>query len=424
VATGTDKASAPGRRRPADFTFPSPETLECPYPFYAALRRDAPVYRLPGEDVFFVSRWRDIAATIDHPELFSPGRTVQSSLGAVPGSSEAGPEAAAGFSVHGLANCDGPEHRLKRGVALRLVSPDRLRRFRPFIEQTARQLIDGFAPRGQVELVSEFSTPFPVRVVCEMLGVPPDDELFAGVMGQAPSSAVRFLTAEQRDERRRVNEAMHGYMRRLILTRHSEPQDDFLSELIAEHVRRMGSLPLEYLITEATTLLFGGLVTTQHMFTNAMCLLVSHPDQMQRVLDDPGLIRPMLDESLRVEAPFHLTEMVCRADTELAGAAIPAGAAVYKVWGSGNRDEDTFADPDEFEIGRRAAAKSHLGFGRGPHRCLGAPLALLEGTIAFQLLLTRCRNLRFAPGANDWTHTHVPSFRSLNRLVLEFDPCQ
>ena len=136
---------------------------------------------------------------------------------------------------------------------------------------------------------------------------------------------------------------------------------------------------------------------------------------MQRVLDDPGLIRPMLDESLRIESPFHLTEMICEADTEIAGVPIPAGAAVYKVWGSGNRDEGRFSDPDAFRIRRPGIGKTHLGFGRGSHRCLGAPLALLEGTIAFEVLLSRCRNIRFAPDQNDWTHVHAVSFRSLNR---------
>jgi cytochrome P450 len=412
---------------PSEFTFPSPETLECPYPFYAAMRRDAPVYQLPGQDVYFVSRWEDIVATVERPDLFAPGRALEASLGAVPGSAAAQPacpEGAATLSAHGLANCDGPEHRLKRTVALKLVAPERLHRYEPFVKHTVDELIDAFAPRGVVELVSAFSTPLPVRVVCEMLGVPADDELFGAMMRQAPSSAVRFLDAAQLEERRQANEAIHDHMRRLVLARHSEPRDDFLSELVHEHARRAGPLPLEYLITEATTLLFGGLVTTQHMLTNTMFLLLYNPAQLRRVLADPSLIRPMLDESLRLEAPFHLTEMVCLADTELAGVPIPAGAAVYKVWGSGNRDEGRFTHADEFQIGRPNTAKAHLGFGRGAHRCLGAPLALLEGTIAFRQLLSRCRNLRFAPGANDWTHVDVPSFRSLNELHLEFDPLQ
>jgi cytochrome P450 len=420
--TGVTVTASEEGRSSARFTFPSTDTLECPYPFYAWMREHAPVYQLPGRNVFFVSRWEDIVHVADHPELFSPGRDGSSSLGAqASGRPVECPVDDPMFSGEGLSKCDGPEHRRKRRAALGLVSPERLRRYTPFIERTVHELIDAFIDRGEVELVSEFSSPLPVAVVCEMLGVPRNDALFAGVMAQAPASAARFLDESELKDRRRVGEQIHAYMRQLICDRHAEPQDDFLSELVHEHVRATGSFPLDYLVIEATTLLFGGLVTTQHMFTNTMSLLLEHPLEMRRVVEDPALIRPMLDESLRVEAPFHLTEMVCLADNELGGVRIPSGAIVYKVWGSGNRDERKFEAADEFRIGRPGVAKTHLGFGRGPHRCLGAPLALLEGAIAFEILLDRCQNMRFAPERNDWTHVHVPSFRSLNHLYLEFE---
>jgi cytochrome P450 len=420
-------------RRPSEFSFPSPETLECPYPFYAAMRRESPVYKLPEREVFFVSRWEDIVFVSEHPELFSSGRAAEASLGARAASEQACPAYAGdgqaegnepAFSPAGLSNCDGPEHRFKRKLALKLVSPERLRRYKPYIIRTVNELIDTFIGRGEAEFVSEFAAPLPVRVICEMLGVPRDDDLFARVMEQVPSSAVRFLSGEEQEVRRHVGDQIHEHMRRVISDRHQRPLDDFLSEFVHEHEQRAGVLPLEYVITEATTLLFGGLVTTQHMFTNTMFLLLEHPGELQQVLAEPALMRPMLDESLRVESPFHLTEMLCRKDTEIAGVPIPAGAAVYKVWGSGNRDENKFEDGAAFRIGRPAVTKNHLGFGRGSHRCLGAPLALLEGTIAFEILLSRCRDIRFAPDKNDWTHVPAVSFRSLNRLFLEFDPVQ
>jgi cytochrome P450 len=416
-------ATALEGRGPSQFTFPSAETLECPYPFYAALRREAPVYQPPGQDVFLVSRWKDIVYTVEHPEVFSYARAPEASLGHLPQSTADGSPPASGCSLssRSLAMCDGPEHRLKRSVALRLVSADRLRRCTPLIARTVHELIDGFADRGEVEFVSEFAAPLPVRVISTLLGVPRDEELFATMMAQAPSSAVRFLTEPERRLRAQANEQIHEYMRRLVLDRRSNPREDFLTELVQAHAR-IGAVPLDYLVTEATTLLFGGLVTTQHMLTNTMFLLVQHPQELARVLADPSLIRPMLDESLRVETPFHFTETVCRATTKLAGVTIPAGAAVYKVWASGNRDEHKFEDAEAFRIGRPGVAKDHLGFGRGAHRCLGAPLALLEGRIAFEILLARCRNIRFSVDKNDWGHVRVPSFRSFNQLHLEFEP--
>lgn len=408
-------------RGPADYEFANEEILECPYPFYAALRREAPVYRLPGDDVFFVSRWEDIVYVAEHPELFSATRQPEASAVArlaVP------PQECPAHAVSpiGLSNCDGAEHRLKRSIALRLVAPARLRAYEPYIAQAVDALIDDFAARGEVEFVSAFSTPLPVQVICEMLGVPREDELFGRMMRQVPASAVRFISDEAKEVRRQVGGEIYAFMSREVIDRYERPREDFLSEFVREHVELAGSLPLEYVVTEATTLLFGGLVTTQHMFTNTMCLLIEHPEQLERIRRDPSLIRPMLEESLRIESPFHMTELTCLADTELAGVPIPAGAAVYKIWGSGNRDHERFQDADDFRPGRPGLAKQHLGFGRGNHRCLGAPLALLEGTFAFERLLARLTNLRFADGKNDWAHVHAVSFRSLERLYLQFDP--
>jgi cytochrome P450 len=409
-------------RAPADFSVVSEETLECPYPFYEAMRRAAPVHQLPGQNVFFVSRWADIVYMAEHPERFSATRAPDDARAARLAFAPDDVLATEGsFSDAGLSNCDGAEHRLKRRLALKLVAPARLRRFEPRIHATVDALIDGFAARGEVEFASGFSTPLPLRVTCELLGVPLDLELFARMMQQVPASAVRFISDDAKEERRRVGEAMHAFMGREIVDRHEHPRDDFLSEFVAEHVALAGSLRLTYLIGEATTLLFGGLVTTQHMFTNTLELLISNPGELERVVAAPELVRPMLEESLRLESPFHLTETRCLVDTELGGVPIPAGAAVYKVWGSGNRDAERFEQPECFRVGRPALAKQHLGFGRGSHRCLGAPLALLEGTIAFEHLLARCHNLRFAPGKNDWTHVHQLSFRSLRELHVQFD---
>jgi cytochrome P450 len=422
-------ADAPGHV--GDFAFPSDETVECPYPFYASMRRETPVHRLPGTDTYFVSRWDDVVFAAEHPKIFSPERPSDAGLGTDPNrDADASPArvraraARAGndwvFSDAGLASCEGAEHRLKRRAALKLVSPERLRRHHDFIAGVVNDLIDSFIDRGQVEFASEFAAPLPMAVICEMLGVPRDDELFARVMRQAPASAVRFLSPAEREVRTRVSADMHAYMGAVVRERHAKPQDDFLSQFIAMHVEGRGELPLEYLIVEATTLLFGGLVTTQHMLTNTMELLLREPAQLQRVLADRSLIRPMLDESLRVESPFHLTETIATTDAELAGVTIPAGSTVYKLWGSGNRDEDKFEDPEAFRIDRPAVAKTHLGFGRGSHRCLGAPLALLEGKIAFEILLTRLRDIAFAPSGNDWRHVTVVSFRSLRELHLTF----
>ena len=143
------QAQAPGVHGLSGFTFPSQDTLECPYPFYSAMRREAPVYRLPNQDVYFISRWEDIAYTVQHPELFSPAPDGRSSLGA-----DRASECPAGtyrgeFSREGLSNCDGAEHRLKRSMALKLVAPERLRRYRSFIDNDGKRADRRFHRAGR-----------------------------------------------------------------------------------------------------------------------------------------------------------------------------------------------------------------------------------------------------------------------------------
>jgi cytochrome P450 len=418
-----------GIRHPSEIEFPREEFTRCPYAFYEAMRREEPIYRIPGQDAFLVSRWEDIAYVAHHPELFSAdaGEAAQgvsrdemlARFGLTAGEAD--------FTPLTFSRCDGAEHRAKRVLAAKLVSRERLAAVAPFVERTAHGLIDAFAGRGEVELVSEFSAPLPNLVICELLGMPQDRaDLFMRIsQGTPPGSVSRFIPPGEQTARRAQGDELREYIRSQVLDRYRHPRpDDFLSEFVAAHVERRGELDellLTYLTSEASTLLFGGLVTTQHLITNTMWLLLRFPEEHRRVREDRSLIRPMLEESLRVEAPFYITEVRARQDTELAGVSVPAGASVYKIWPSGNHDAAKFDDPDTFRIGRPELAKTHLGFGRGAHLCVGAPLARLEGEIAFAALLDRLRDVRAAP-QNTYEPIDTIAFRSLRELHLEFDP--
>jgi cytochrome P450 len=159
------------------------------------------------------------------------------------------------------------------------------------------------------------------------------------------------------------------------------------------------------------------------MIINSMMLLLQNPDQLQKVMQDFTLIPWMLEESLRLESVIQWQERVATRDTEVGGVSIPAGTRLRLVYASANRDPAVFSDPERFDIERdRTRLKQHLGFGNGIHFCLGAPLARLEGEVAFEKLLTRLKNLRLTPN-NDFEHmvsgTHA---RSLKHLYLAFDP--
>jgi len=147
--------------------------------------------------------------------------------------------------------------------------------------------------------------------------------------------------------------------------------------------------------------------------------MLEHPDQLAAVTADHGKIPRMFEESLRLEDPVQWNPRLATRDVEIGGVSVPKGAYVVIVFGSGNRDERVFEDPERFDVSR-ANATEHLSFGYGNHFCLGAPLARLEGRIAFERLLSRLTNIRLADD-NDLTHITSAIFRGLNRLVLEFD---
>jgi cytochrome P450 len=202
------------------------------------------------------------------------------------------------------------------------------------------------------------------------------------------------MQAESADIVREVAE----YMRTAVLDRYANPGNDNLSEWIAAHAASNGgTLDEGNVVTDATTLIFGGLATSSNMFANVMYLLLAHPKQLAHVRADLTLIPHAIEEALRVESPVQQTPRICLKDTELGGVLIPAGAPVLLAWGSANRDEAVFGDSEVFDI-HRPELRKHIAFGHGAHFCLGAQLARMEGQIGFERLFKRLGEISLAPG--------------------------
>jgi cytochrome P450 len=171
----------------------------------------------------------------------------------------------------------------------------------------------------------------------------------------------------------------------------------------------------------ATELMVGGAGTTALMIVNAMWLLLTNPEQLEKVRANHALIPAMLEESLRAESVIQDRERIAAVDTELGGVPIPAGSRIRMVFGAANRDGSVFRDPERFDVTReRTELTQHLGFGYGAHFCLGAPLARVEGRIAFERLFTRLGEIRLSP-ENDYAYVPNTHFRSFKSLHLEFD---
>jgi cytochrome P450 len=176
-----------------------------------------------------------------------------------------------------------------------------------------------------------------------------------------------------------------------------------------------------YLVTEAVNMLGAAIGTTAHFIANTVLLLLLHPDDLSRVREDSSLLRPLLEEALRVESPVQWSGRVATADTELNGVHIPAGSNLLLMWGSANRDAAVFEDPERFWIGRPGVAKAHVAFGYGMHMCLGAPLARLEAETSIELLLARLRNLRLADRATITYLNDRINQRAPKSVPVEFD---
>ena len=203
--------------------------------------------------------------------------------------------------------------------------------------------------------------------------------------------------------------------------RHEHPrEDDFLTELIRAQIARDGRLDVGYVAAEAGNVLAAGNLTTADMLASTMVLLLSTPGLYEQVRGDERLVPQLIEESVRVESPVQWTQRVATADAEIGGVPIAKGSVVMLAWASANRDAETFEEPEAVRLGRPRVMRDHLGFGKGLHHCIGAPIARLEGRVAFTTLLDRLPHLRLREG-NDSRHLLNMVFRAPRTVHIRFD---
>jgi cytochrome P450 len=259
------------------------------------------------------------------------------------------------------------------------------------VQRIADGLVDDMLARdgGEGDLLAQFAFPLPITVICELLGVPLHDrDSF-----RAWSNAIAAGMASGVDNRA-VADALAAYIHELIAAKRASLGDDLLSELIA--VRDDTDRLTEHeLVAMVFLLLIAGHETTVNLIGNGAYLLLTHPEQRARLAADPGLVPAAVEEFLRYESPVETsTPRFTTEPVEVGGVSIPAGELVLVALASANRDPERFAGADRFDIERSDSA--HVAFGHGIHFCLGAPLARLEGQVAFETLLSRLPGLALA----------------------------
>jgi cytochrome P450 len=370
-----------------------PQFLADPYPTYARLREHAPVCRAPAFGFFVVSRYRDVLDVLRRPELFSSAAmaaAVTRPRAFAPAGEEDAHDAAwnAGEGVS-IVGTDGARHARLRGVVNRGFTPGRIAALAPRVQRIAEGLAAPLLDAGSCEFVRDFAIPLPVAVIAEMLGIDPERRAdFERWSGAAVQGVFEPLDEAQQKDVGEQLAAMGDYFDRVIDERRRRPGDDLMSVLIRAEAEHGSLTPLELQIF-VFTLLVAGVVTTAHLLANAMRALVAHPAELAKLATAPALVPGLVEEALRYDAPVQLLWRTATREVVLSGATLPRDATVGLLFGSANRDEAVFPEPDRFDVTR--APRDHLAFGHGVHYCLGAALARLEARLALDALLPRMR---------------------------------
>jgi cytochrome P450 PksS len=393
----------------------SPSFKANPYPTYTRLRREAPVVatRLrDGREAWLVSRYADVAQVLKDPRIAKDRRRVAKPL-RLPMERLFGPLVRA--LQYNMLDLDPPDHTRLRGLVHKAFTPRLIERLRDRIQGLADQLLDRVASRGELDLVADYALPIPATIIADLLGVPRADrhkfhrwssKLVTLTTGGDALTAVPYMLV------------FIAYLKRLIARRRRDPRDDLITALIraeeaGDHLNSNEVLSMAFL------LLVAGHETTVNLITDGTLALLEWPDQLAKLRDDPGLLDQgtAVEELLRYASPIQIaTERYASEPLELSGVTLPYGSLVLAVLGSANRDERQFSDSEGLNL--RRTPNPHLALGQGIHYCLGAPLARLEGRIAFETLLRRIPEFRVAVPLHMLRRKRGIFLRGLEQLPL------
>ena len=403
-----------------------PSLQQDPFPYYAALREKAPVYRNPRSGMYFVSRFDGVNHVLRNPKIFS---SKFGTTGATPPVAGAEEEMRAiareGYRpTDTMLTADPPIQTRYRKAVARAFNPKRIGAFEPRIRQLTDELIDRWPTQGEVDFMNEFAIPLPVQVIAHVLSIPA--ERGADVKRWSDDSVAALgvaITPERAIEAARGLVEMQKFLASLLEERVRQGQGDFLSELVTADFEEPGGearhLDIPEMLSIVTQLMVAGNETTTKSINEITKLLIQNPGAWKSVVDDPAKIPAMIEEGMRMASPNQGLIRIATEDTEIEGVAIPKGARLWVMFGSANRDATVYPDPDRFDPSRERL-NEHVGFGRGAHFCIGAPLARLELRVIFEQLTRRVRSMRFVPGA---PLTYEPSFilRGLAALQIEVE---
>ncbi|CAN5713701.1 cytochrome P450 [soil metagenome] len=396
----------------------SPAFKADPYPFYARLRAEAPVWGATLRDrrtAWLVTRYDDVARVLKDDAF------AKDKLNALDPEQRAKTPWVPGFLKpleRNMLDLDDPDHARLRALVSKAFTPRLIEQLRGRIEALCEELLDAMERerdrKGGTDLVAGYALPLPATVIAELLGVPAEDH------ARFHRWSNRLVSVSSGRDMLRALPAAWAfvrYLRKLVELRRADPEDDLITALIrAEEAG--DKLSEDELLAMAFLLLVAGHETTVNLIASGTLALLEHPEQAERLRRDPSLVKPAVEELLRYTSPVEMaTERYAREDVEIRDTTIPRGGLVLAVLGSANRDERHFEDPDSLDLARDP--NRHLAFGRGGvHHCLGAPLARMEGQTALNALLRRFPGARLAIAPETLRWRRGLFLRGLERLPL------
>jgi len=391
-----------------------PEVLANPYPLYRRLQTEDPVHWDPYLHAWVLTRYADVVTAL---QRFSATRMPTPEQLTSVGLSELNPVAQ--VLVRQMIFMDPPAHTRLRALCAAAFTPARAAALRSHIQEITDSLIDAVLPKGRMDVISDLADVLPATVTAELMGVPVADrdqlktwsKDFSEILGNFqhnPERAAHTL---------KIVEGMTAYYRDRIREQERDPRDGVVHALMTAEIDG-DRLSENEIIANCIITMTGGQETTTNLIGNGLLSLLRNPEELARLQASPSLVPSAVEELLRYESPIQHTGRLAPADTELGGKLIRKRHAVISVIGAANRDPERFPDPDRLDITR--TDNRHLAFGWAGHYCFGAPLARVEGQIAFSTILQRLRNIALEPAPLRWRNNM--GFRGLESLPVRFDP--
>ena len=382
----------------------SPQFKANPYPFYARLRAEAPVFRtkLFGQPTWLVSRYDDVVSMLRDERLLKEWRPATKWLFRFAGS----------ITRH-MLNRDAPDHTRLRALVQKAFTPKLIEHMRERIQNICEELLDDLTVNGRLELMSGYALPVPLTIIAELLGIPAGDRLRFHKFSRSSISASTLVGALRSVPDQRL---LSRNLRKLIAERRREPRDDLITALVqAEEAG--DKLSEDEVVAMIALLMIAGYETTVNLIGSGALALIQHPEQREMIRQNPSLANSAVEELLRYTSPLDVaSQRFAREDITIGGVKISQGDLVVAMIGSANHDETQFRSPEVLDLRRQP--NKHVAFGQGAHFCLGAPLARMEGQIALTTLFRRFADLRLGvePASLRWRKSLI--VRGLEELPV------